>query len=536
MRVQTYDIGTWLYPDSVITEENRLVCLDSPRNGDACFQILTDMKFAKDTEISWKLDAQDADIEVVVYELRPVLVKYNSGATYYNATCWDNVKDFVVRQAPYEVYELTRPIDDGVLWGDTGATAFMIRLNVGKDVSAGKKKLGLQLHIGEEVTSVEINLHVHKVELMDAKDSPYPMGFWIYPKFVCWNHNVERFTEEYYYYIEKIFQQMANTRCNHIQLPTPIPVRDESGKVVDFDFTECDRFTEYALKYGFQYIQSGFIAKWAQWEEPQYYLKWFEDDEEQVQVESLEGYRQICLYIEKTKEFIKRHNIEKEYWQSFVDEPQLKNSLAYKALNGTFRKMMPDMKLMDPIESPHLVGSCDIWVIKQAVYEKYKEQYDMLREMGEKFWVYTCGFPANKWMNHIIDLPISATRLITWQGVRHYLDGFNHYGYLEFNPGMDPMYDTDWGRIFQKEMRYFPPGNGNIIYTDRKVLYDSVRAHVHRIGAAEGELLLRLRELDEKACFDIIDSVCTTFEEYTSDSALVESARKALLDKLDEFC
>jgi hypothetical protein len=100
---------------------------------------------------------------------------------------------------------------------------------------------------------------------------------------------------------------------------------------------------------------------------------------------------------------------------------------------------------------------------------------------------------------------------------------------------MDPMYDTDWGRIADKEMRYFPPGNGNIIYTDRKILYDSVRAHVHRISAEEGELLLRLRDVDEKACFELIDTVCTSFENYTTDSDLVEVTRKALLDKLDEL-
>ena len=69
---------------------------------------------------------------------------------------------------------------------------------------------------------------------------------------------------------------------------------------------------------------------------------------------------------------------------------------------------------------------------------------------------------------------------------------------------------TNFGRIFQKEQRYFPPGNGQVVYSDGKVLYDSVRAHVHRTAAAEAELLMALRAKDKEACYEIIDGVCTT--------------------------
>lgn len=37
MRIQTFDIGTWLYPDSQIMTEKNTIRLDSARNGDACF-------------------------------------------------------------------------------------------------------------------------------------------------------------------------------------------------------------------------------------------------------------------------------------------------------------------------------------------------------------------------------------------------------------------------------------------------------------------------------------------------------------------
>ena len=531
MRIQTYDVGTWLYPDSEITACEQTICLDSARNADACFQILTDLKCAKDTDIKWTFDTSDSGVSVVVHELRPTFVKYNSGAQNYNAITWENVEHFAVRQAPYEVYELTRPIEDGKLWGETGNTALFIRINVAKTAKPGEKKLVLYLNIAGECAEIDINLNIHKAVVCDVEESPYAMAFWLHPDCLQYSHKVDRGTEEYYHFVEAYLKQMKGMRCNHIQLPTPEPIRDEAGKVIDFDFEECDRITEIALKHGFQYINSGFIAKWLQWQASEFFLRWDSD----TPVEGLEGYRQLKIYIERTKEFITRHDIAEKYWQSFVDEPQLNNSMAYKAISSIFRREMPDIKIMDPIETPNVVGSCDVWIVKQAVYEKYKEQYETLRQMGERLWVYSCGFPAGKWMNHAIDLPLSATRLITWQGVRYGMDGFLHFGYMEFFEGMDPMYTTAFGRIFQKEMRYFPPGNAFVIYTDGETIYDSVRAHVHRISAAEAELLLKLREYDENACNEIIDSVSTTFEEYVSDSETVEKARKELLQKLDSY-
>ncbi len=529
MNIQTFDIGTWIYPDSEITEQRHEISLDSARNGDACFQILTDISVEEGTPVKWDIMTSCEGVTVRVYELRPVLVKYNSGAVNYNAIDWENVKNFAVRRAPYEVYDLTREIDDGMLLGDTGKTAFFVRLDVAEDVLPGEKKLEMKMRIGEAETKVQIQLRVHKAVLCEPADSPYPMGYWVIVPAVCYNHKVERFSDEYYFYVQKNLEKMRGMRCNHIQLPTPIPIKNDDDQIVDFDFTECDRYTEMALQLGFRYINSGFIAKWRVWRDTKYYLKW---DLEQ-EVETMEAYRQLRIYFQRTKEFIERHGLQDKYWQSFVDEPQLENSMAYKALACTCKKFLPDVRIMDPVETPNVVGSCDIWIVKQEVYEKYKEQYDELMEMGEKLWVYSCGFPANKWMNHIIDLPLTATRLIIWEGIKRGIDGFMHYGYHEFQEGMNPMYDTNFGRIYQKEMRYFPPGNHGVVYTDGEKIYDSVRAHVQRISAAEGELFLHLREKDQKACNAIIGQVCDTFKEYTSDSAKVESARRELFEKLD---
>ena len=84
--------------------------------------------------------------------------------------------------------------------------------------------------------------------------------------------------------------------------------------------------------------------------------------------------------------------------------------------------------------------------------------------------------------------------------------------------------------------KYYPAGNHAIVYVDKDHIYESVRAHLQRISAEDGELLLRLRAVDEAACNGIIDSVCTGFENYVSDPAAIDEAHKRLLEQLDKYC
>lgn len=531
MRIQTFDIGTWLYTDSQITNENNTISLDSARNGDACFQILTDLEVDKDTTCNWFIEGETEGIEVILYELSPVQVKYNSGAKYHHAKDYEEVKDIVTRKAPYEIYDLTREISNGKLWG--GKVAFLVEVRVNANVDCGEKSIQIRLNVGEDKVIVNVDMRVHKYVLSDPKESPYSMQHWIIP--ICFGRmhaGAERGSERYYEFMEKHLKTMIRMRNNLLQLPTPEPIKDQDGKVVGFDFTENDRIAEIAVRAGFKYICSGFIAKWKEWTDTEYSLVWDVD----TKVESVEGHRQLQLYFEEAHKFITRHQLEESYMYSLVDEPQIHNSLAYKALCGTVRQAFPGVPIIDPIETPNIYGGCDVGVIKQATYAKHKETYDELINMGEKFWVYACGFPAGKWMNHVLDLPPAATRLIIWQGIRYNMHGYLHYGYMDCNKGLNTMYDTNFCRNRNGESNYFPPGNHAVVYGDENDVYESVRAHIQRISAAEGEMLVRLKEKDVDTCNAIIDSVCTDFENYTSESSLVEHARRQLLEALDNLC
>lgn len=525
MKFQTFSVNEWLFPDTVIREELSIQELHSARNADACFQILTDATVAEGTACSLTHNLPEG-FRVTLLQLLPVCVPHNSNATYHTTDDYESVKDFVIRKAPFDLYDMTVPVQGGL---QEGRAAFLVRVDVPAEAEVGCHSAALTVQMGEESIEITLPLFVHRSVLGAPKDSPYGMINWIYPAVLCRLHGVERFSEEYYAWYERYFAEQIDMRNTHFQLPTGIEVRDDSGRIVDFDFTECERIGKMALQAGFRYIFGGFVAHWNKWKDASLVLLW----NRECFTDSLEGSLQLRMYFRRLREMVERNGWQDVYMQGLVDEPQLYNSMSYRALTGLFRREFPGILIIDPVETPDIYGSCDIWVIKQAIYEKYRAEYDKLRELGEEFWVYTCGFPAGKWMNRVMDLPLSATRLPVWMGVRYGMKGFLHWGYHAYPDGMDSMKDTCHPVMHHGEQKYFPAGNHAVIYADKDHIYESLRAHLQRISAVDGELLLRLRKADAAACDTIIDSVCTGFEVYTSDAAAIDLAHKQLLEALD---
>jgi hypothetical protein len=525
MKFQTFSINRWLFPDTAICQQEGAVVLHSARNADACFQILTDGEFPEGTACSWTHTLPE-NFRVTVLQMLPVCVPHNSSATYHTTDDYESVKDFVIRKAPFDVFDLTVPVDAGLR---PGKCAFLVRIDIPAEAAVGVHTGMLTVMAGDVVLSLEVCVSVHTPVLSAPKDAPYGMINWIYPEIVCRLHGVDRFSEEYYRWYERYFEEQIDMRNTHFQLPTGIEVRDGSGKVVDFDFTECERIGKLALKAGFRYIFGGFVAHWNKWKDASLVLLW----DRECFTDSMEGSCQLRIYFRRLREMVERNGWQDVYMQGLVDEPQLYNSMSYRALTGLFRREFPGILIIDPVETPDIYGSCDIWVIKQAIYEKYREEYDRLRELGEEYWVYTCGFPAGKWMNRVMDLPLSATRLPVWMSVRYGMTGFLHWGYHAYCEGMDAMKDTCYPVMHHGVQKYFPAGNHSVMYADRDHIYESIRAHLQRLSSEDGELLMRLREKNKDACDAIINSVCTGFENYTTDDAAIDEAHRRLLEALD---
>ncbi|NLV74385.1 MAG: DUF4091 domain-containing protein [Chloroflexi bacterium] len=524
MNYCVYSENEWIYPDSSPAGKSEIQ-LYAPRNSDVCFQVLADLEVQEGETITVRMNHLTGYL--AVYQLLPAHVGENSGAKILTTFDYESVKHFVTRKAPFDVYDITKPVENGQLYA--GRAAFYFRIDVEKDAVPESYEGSLSLRIGKKEIEIPVTLKVYETVLPDLKDSSFHMINWIYYKELAKQHQVEFGSEAFREVLTAYLENQLDMRNDYLMIPSGVPVRDAEGKVIDFDFTHAAFVGNLAMEMGFKKILGGFVARFEQWDEAEQWLLW----DRQVGVTTLEGYRQLKLYFTKAWKCVQENQWEAHYMQCLVDEPQFPNSLSYRALSGICRSLMLGVKINDPVESTEIYGALDVWVVKQTIFEEYYDTYRELQDMGEELWIYTCGFPAGSTMNRVIDLPLTVSRLTLWLCYHYQCPGFLHWGYHMHNEELEK--ETCYLPGNDKTIRY-PAGNSFVVYPaldgERKPWY-SVRGHLQRLGAYDYELF---RMLGEKYSFEkadeLIKKVCRGFDEYDSSAELLDRVRQEALELL----
>ena len=517
MNYRVFSENEWVYPDSELTAPNA-AALHAPRGADTCFQVLTDYELKGGETVTFDLSLPGC--EAVVYRLLPATVPLNSDAKVLCTEDYESVKHFVTRKAPFDVYDVTCPL--GEAGDEAGRAAFYVRINVDENAPVGLHTADLTLRIGEDAAVIPLSLRIYNVRVPALAESAFHMVNWIYYDRLARDHKAEIASEAYMEILDRYLANQLDMRNDHLMIPSGVPLRDENGVVVDFDFTNAEAVGNRALERGFKYVMGGFVARFKVWDDPDHTLLWDRD----VTVTSIEGYRQLKLYFTRAYECIRRNGWEARYMQCLVDEPQFPNSLTYRALAGICRKCIPGVTINDPVESSQLAGACDIWVVKQAIFEKYIEDYKQLQACGETMWIYTCGFPGGYCMNRVLDLPLAASRLPMWMCYKYGAPGFLHWGYHVHNP--EGRYDTN----YHTDGVSYPAGNAHVVYPTETGVWNGVRGHLQRAGAIDYELLHILGLRDREKALAIIEKVCRTFDDYDFSAAALDAARRELLEAL----
>ena len=520
MHYQVFSDNDWLYPDSVPHADGKQIAsLFSPRGADVCFQILTDRPIDGSQAITpaFTLDG----CEAVVYRLLPAHVSENSAADILTTKNYDDVKHFVTRRAPFDVFDLTAPLDAPC--DEAGIAAFFVRINVAADAPVGTHTTTLSLTIGDETLSVPVELKIYSTVIPPLRDAAFHMVNWIYYDCLAEDCGVTPYSEEYMQILRAFLENQLDMRNDYLMLPSGVPIRDGEGKVVDFDFSAAETVGNLALEMGFSRIMGGFSVHFAHWREAEVYLLW----EREIEVRSPEAFRQLKLYFTRAWECVTRNGWESVYQQCLEDEPQFGNADAYRIVGAICRKCMPGVVIHDPVEASTLGGGCDVWDVKQAVYEKYIDEFRALQEMGEEIWLYTCGFPAGYVMNRIVDLPLPASRLPMWMCYLYDAKGFLHWGYHRHNP--ERRNDVCFHAT---ETKKYPAGNSFVVYYGDGRPWYSVRGHAQRSGAFDFELFYQLGKKNRPLALSIIQKVCRSFEDYEFSSTALDDARHELLEAL----
>ena len=211
MKYQVFSENQWIYPDTELTGPNRAE-LYAPRGADVCFQVLTDHALKGGETITAAFSMEGC--EAVVYQLLTATVPLNSDAKMLCTTDYEAVKHFVTRKAPFDVYEITRPIDEGET--EAGRAAFYVRINVAADAPVGVFESDLTLRVGDEILTVPVSVKIYNVQVPTLADSEFHMVNWIYYDRLAKDHKVEAYSDKYMEILDRYLDYQIDMRNDYL--------------------------------------------------------------------------------------------------------------------------------------------------------------------------------------------------------------------------------------------------------------------------------------------------------------------------------
>ena len=524
VQFNVYSESQWVYPDDMLGELNKdLLTLNVARGGNVLCQILTDIEVKENEPFVFEVKGANG-INIIPYQLVSVTIERNSAPQGKpNSTDdYESVKDFVTRKAPFEVYDITAPMEKFFLRG--GRLGFALRFNANQETKPGVQNIVVTLETSKGIVEIPVVLNVHKAIIPNLQDSKLMVVNWIMPKMIANQLGCERYSEEYYQLYGKMLKHLVDIRNNHLSLAESwrrnLPdecIKDENGKIIDFDLSTLERSLQMAEEAGMTKLYGMYVAHFEQWNKPEIYLLW--DWANKHPATDAEAYRQLKIYFKRVKEMIERNGWQDKYIQPLFDEPQFPNAENYRIFVGMVRSIYPELLVHDPVEVDNIPGTADIWCVKNAIYEKYKESFQAQQKDGQRMTWYACGAPAGYTMNRTIDLPLIVSRLCFWICHRYNFEGFLHWGY----------------HVPYESMPMHAPGNTHIVYYVNGDYWDSIRAHIQRAGAEDWELLSIIKEHDPVTADNLVEKACRTFDDYERDWKVFDCLKREILEETDKY-
>jgi hypothetical protein len=510
----------WLYPDTPMPEQPVLAAdLHSARGGRAGFQVLLRGIQAGD-RLACTFEGEPAP---KIYQLIDVNVPENSGPPCSSIPPDQPTPEYVIRKAPYRVYEALRPMVDGDrARGDT--EAFYVSFRVRPDATAGERKGRLRIQAGDQAAEISVTLTIHEARV--PEHGHLRVTNWFSTAHMARLHRLEHWSEPHWDMLRQYARMMRSGRQTDF-----IPVRPLEKKLGnarwEFEFSRTERMIRMFLEEGFTHIELPHIARHDRRKDAVARFVVNVDGTPRPGT-SHEAYEYLAQYLTAWAKMLRRNGWYDRATQHVVDEPSPKDFADYRIMAGTVRKFLPGVPLIDALGEPELDGAVDIWVPLSESYEKGREAFEAHRRRGDTIWFYTCCGPSGFHLNRFIDTELLRTRLLHWANWRYRLDGYLHWGLNQIIEEQDPFENTcpPHGPYHDFNL---PPGDSHLVYPGEDGPWSSVRFEAMGAGIEDYELLRLVAERDEKLADEICAQLVRTFTDYDATVAGFDAAHHRLL-------
>ena len=520
-----------LFPDSKLDPPAKRMQTDMPRNAVAGVHVMiTGLKGTEKIAFSESDGNGGSTPGTQWYRMIDVPVIENTGLDR-NTEKYSGMKNpYAIRRAPFRVYDPFRPVNSPIA---AESTAVALRVEIPIDAQAPPRQYRhvLAVDIDGHVDSLEYIVTVHRATVPPLSRATVTYINWHSIDNICSAHNVTKWSEPFWDMLAKYAHTMVRGRQNAFWfIWGDYFTFDSVGNVASFRRDLLERYIRVFLDAGMSTIHGAPMFGRRNWTTTDMLLGMQAADGKEVDAVSERGKLMLTQMARRIIAMMKDNGWEGRWLQGVFDEPEDPFVERYRTLVSILRGLDPNIRILEATMTTNVSGLVNVWCPQVQEYQAHREFFDKRKAAGDKVWVYTCLSPGGPWLNRLLDEERLRQVYMGWALAKYDLQGYLHWG-GNFHTAR-PFEELVRPHI---EGQYLPAGDSHILYPLADGPLSSHRFEAHRIGLEDCELLTQLKSHDAARAQKIIATVVQGFDKYGKDAASYRSAKKSLLDAVDEY-
>lgn len=459
--------------------------------------------------------------------MKDVPVEQNTGLDSRTEAYTEQRNPYVIRRAPFRIYEAFQPLESPVLKASNIYTALRLSIPAEEFPRPGSYRIEVTVE-GESWTEHGTFLAtIHSVRIPQLAEGTFFYTNWFSMPQMEQKHHLVRWSPEWFAMLDRYAAMMAHGRQNCIIVPEEL-ISAADGRIT-LDEERLSSFIEVFRKHGFKFFESPHLMYRGDADD------WSDPELKVVLTKrpygTPEARRDVDSIISMIKSFTTRHGLKDSWLQHISDEPSAVQAACYQNVVRQVRSIYPDIRIMEAVsDRDTLSGSVDIWCPTIDEFQKNEAFFHARRALGDQVLVYTCLIPGGKWLNRLLDQERLRQVYFGWGAAAYNTSGFLHWGlnqYLVPDPFQQSVVHHPSPAATPNN--FLPAGDSHVIYPGP---LSSTRFEAHRIGIEDFELLQLLKKKDKQKAEALIGRIFRSYTEYSTDIREYRDTRKALLEAL----
>jgi hypothetical protein len=463
-------------------------------------------------------------------QLLDVPVEQNTGLDSRTEMFTNQHNPYVIRRAPFRVYEALQPLSTATVKAMNTYTAFRLSVPPGMLAVPGSYHIEINASGKNWEQKGLFRATVHHIRLPKLNKSTFFYTNWFSLAQMEEKHGLSRWSKEWHAMLDRYAAVMAYGRQNCIIIPAEL-ISVSDGRIT-LDEGRMASFIDIFRRHGFRYFES-----------PHLMYRGDEDDWGDPELKvyltkrrygTAEGKKDVETIVTLVRDFTSKYGLTHGWLQHISDEPTAVQARCYKEVVAQVRSIYPEIRIMEATsDRDTLAGAVDIWCPTIDDFQKNESFFRGREQQNEEVLVYTCLIPGGKWLNRLIDQERLRQVYFGWGAAHYNTSGYLHWGlnqYLTSDPFNTSV--VHHPSPIATANNFLPAGDTHIIYPGSAGPLSSTRFEAFRIGIEDFELLQMLKQKDGRKAAELILRIFKDYTDYNTDVSVYRETRKELLEAL----